>query len=217
MDACTSIMDRLAAADIRPVCVLIIPSGDWTAAHLATLRAWQAAGDVLAAHGWAHVAPPPRTLHHRLHSLLFSRDAAEHLSRTNADLHRIVDAGLQWFAEAGLQPPRLYVPPAWALGDYALSEFDAAPFDFVETLTGIYSVRSKHMTRLPLVGFEADTAIRAWTLRALNAANRILARITGRPLRVAIHPNDLHLRLSDDVQRLLRHRQAVVPLQSLRP
>lgn len=215
MESSTELIDRLSAAGVHPVCILVVPCGDWTPSQIATLHAWQAAGHVLAAHGWTHTSLQPHTLHHRAHSLVFSRDAAEHLGRTGAEVRQIVEAGPRWFRAVGLEPPTLYVPPAWAMGNYALSQFEETPFDWVETLTGIYDVRARRMRRLPLVGFEADTAVRAGTLRALNACNQLMSRLTRRPLRIAIHPNDLRLRLSDDVLRLLTRRHTVAPLSSI--
>ena len=52
---------------------------------------------------------------------------------------------------------------------------------------------------MPLLGFEADTAFRAWSLNLFNRINFVTALTTGRPLRVSIHPQDLQLRLGEQV------------------
>lgn len=190
---------RLSDADIHPLTILIIPAGHWTDAQIETLRAWEVDGHLLAAHGWSHRSRTPRTAYHRLHSCLFSRDVAEHLGSTRAECVEIISRGSQWFTHLGLAPPSMYVPPAWALGPISLDAFDETAYRWVETLTGIYSVRTKRFVRLPLVGFEADTAPRACALRALNLVNTGLAAVTRRPLRIAIHPDDFGLRLADDL------------------
>jgi hypothetical protein len=203
---CAEMVDRLTAAGVPQIAILIIPSGEWPAAQLETLRRWERQGHLLAAHGWTHRGCEPRDVYHRLHSALFSRDAAEHLGRPSAEVMDIVRRGERWFHDAGLQPPRLYVPPAWALGSLPLAQFRATSFRWVETLIGIYDVRAARFRRLPLVGFEADTRLRARALRSSNRANIALARALGRPLRVAVHPHDRSLLLSADLAALIASR-----------
>ena len=203
IDRATAIVDVMVEAGVRDLAILIVPSGVWTDGQLETLRTWERAGHVLGAHGWTHRGIAPSGIYHRLHSALFSRDVAEHLGRTAAEVREIVARGEQWFAEVGLAPPRLYVPPAWALGAMPLSAFGGTSFRCVETLSGIYDVSTTRFRQLPLVGFEADTAFRASALRASNAANHALSRATSRPLRAAVHPHDFDLRLSGDLRRLL--------------
>lgn len=210
-----TIVNRLSAAGVHPLCILIIPSGDWGARQLETLHRWEREGHTLAGHGWSHRSAPPRTIHHRLHSFFFSRDAAEHLGRTHDEVREIVTRSAQWFTSVGLAAPALYVPPAWALGDLPLRSFDQTPFSWVETLTGVYSVRANRFTRLPLVGFEADTRFRAFVLRVLNGMNRFVARATRRPIRVAVHPHDFDLLLSRDLGHLAREEHHVVSLAAL--
>ena len=200
---------------MHPLCILIIPSGEWAPDQLATLRQWQHDGHTLAGHGWSHRSPAPRTIYHRLHSALFSRDAAEHLGRTPAELREVIELGARWFAAAGLAPPALYVPPAWALGDLPLRSFGETTYRWVETLTGIYAVGAHRFIRLPLVGFEADTRFRALALRATNGLNRLLAGVTGRPLRVAVHPHDFELLLAGDLARIVDGPHRAVSLATL--
>ena len=214
-DLAETIVERLSVAGVHPLCILIIPSGDWAPRQLDALRRWERDGHTLAGHGWSHRSAPPRTIHHRLHSFFFSRDAAEHLGRTNAELQEIIQLGARWFASVGLTAPALYVPPAWAIGELPLRSFSETPYRWVETLTGIYSVRAHRFTRLPLVGFEADTRFRARALRGLNGMNRLVARAAGRPIRIAIHPHDFELLLADDLAQLVRGAHRVVSLASL--
>lgn len=200
----TAIAARLATAGIGPFCVLVVPTGEWTGAALDTLRAWAAEGHIIAPHGWTHLAPRPRSLSHRIHSLLLSRDAAEHLGRSRDEIREIVENGVAWFEAAGLPAPTFYVPPAWAMGALPLSEMRGFGFGSVETLTGIWDASRGRTRLLPLVGFEADTRFRAISLRLLNAANTGLARLSGRPLRIGIHPHDGELLLRRDLDRWIR-------------
>ncbi len=215
LDRTAEIVDLLVASGGRSLAILVVPDGDWTSDHLNTLRSWERAGHILAAHGWSHRALPPRGVYHRLHAALLSRDAAEHLGRPRDEVLDIVRRSQAWFTDAGLQPPRLYVPPAWALGALPLSVFDATSFQWVETLTGIYDTKGGRWHRLPLVGFEADTRVRAWSLRVSNAANLALGATLRRPVRVGLHPDDLTLLLAREVRALVSSPHRPVSLAEL--
>jgi predicted deacetylase len=207
-----SIVGMMVDAGVRDLAILIVPSGVWTDEQLETLRRWERDGHTLGAHGWTHRSVKPRELYHRLHSLLISRDVAEHLGRSADDVGAIVRRGEAWFADVGLAPPRLYVPPAWAQGAMPLTAYRDTSFRWVETLTGIYDVSAGRFRRLPLIGFEADTGLRAVTLRAANAVNVALSTASRRPLRVAVHPHDFDLLLSGDLRRMLASRRESLPL-----
>jgi hypothetical protein len=207
----SELVDRLTAAG-RPLSILVVPGGEWRGHQIETLIRWQGQGHVMAAHGWSHRCGTPRTLYHRIHGRLFSRDVAEHLSKSSMEILGIVRRGEQWFGDAGLQPPGLYVPPAWALGDMPLWAFRDTAFRWVETLSGIYDVRADRSHHLPLVGFEADTASRRRLLRLSNRLNWTLGAAARRPVRVAVHPNDLDLLLAADLTRVLES-----PSRSLGP
>lgn len=188
---------------VPPPTLLVVPGAGWDEATLARLQAMADRGCRLAGHGWIHEAVPPRTLKHRLHALLLSRDQAEHLSRPRADLLDRVARCHAWFGERGLPEPELYVPPAWALGALRTADLAALPFRWYEDLAGLVDGASGRRRRLPLVGFEADTAFRKVALRFVNAASVAAGRLTGRPVRVSIHPRDLELLLADDLRALV--------------
>jgi hypothetical protein len=95
----------------------------------------------------------------------------------------------------GLPEPDIYVPPAWALGALTAADLAGLPFLWYESLTGFLAPALGARLVLPLVGFEADTLGRQIGLEAWNRSSVLVARLTGRPVRISIHPNDLHLRL----------------------
>lgn len=185
------------------IVLLVVPGRDWTGADLDWLHSLQQGGYVLAGHGWFHQCASPRGLYHRLHSLMLSRDAAEHLSLDAAAIEELIRANRRWFDEQGLEAPELYVPPAWALGSIPRSTLRQLPFRYYETLTGLYDARRDRFRRLPVVGFEADTPGRARVLRLVNAVQLRLARWLGRPVRVALHPGDAELWLARDLRACL--------------
>ena len=91
-----------------------------------------------------------------------------------------------------------------ALPDAARRALAALPFRYFETLGGVYDARERRFIRLPLVGFEADTAWRAWSLNLFNRANLAMALMAGRSLRVSIDPQDLYYKLGGQVEAWVR-------------
>ena len=200
---CAHLVDLLVEHGVVEVAILVVPAGEWKESQIATLRRWQLDGHLIGLHGWSHRSGAPRGLYHRLHSALLSRDVAEHLGRQGSEVLTLIERGVRWFGEVGLAPPRLYVPPAWALGAVTIADLAAMKFRWVETLIGIHDVKVRRFHVLPLAGFEADTSFRAWSLRASNRTNHLAASVFRRPLRVALHPNDLALALATEARRLI--------------
>lgn len=199
-----SILDVLEEAGVPPCTLLVVPGSDWTEDGVAGLRELVSRGHPLAGHGWVHQCGPDRTLFHRLHGLLLSRDQAEHLSRPRDELLVLVRRCFRWFGEAGLPAPELYVPPAWALGRLGTADLRDLPFRRYEVLGGLVHGDTGRTRRLPLVGFEADTRFREVALRAFNALNVTVARRRALPLRISIHPFDLELLLARQLRALVQ-------------
>lgn len=187
---------------IRPwtgdrIALLVVPGLAWTAAGVDRLRRWEDQGLELAGHGWVHYGKP-KSFYHRLHGLVISRDQAEHLSLSGAQITALIDRGLNWFRDQGLRTPRFYVPPAWALGRIGPERLRETPYRWCEVLQGYLDVVSGRLLRCPLVGFEADTLVRKWALKPFNALSVARARSRRRPLRIGFHPFDLGYHLAED-------------------
>ena len=172
--------------------LLVVPGRNWQPLQLRQMRAWQEQGFLLAGHGWLHEVREIRRLWHRLHSLVLSRRAAEHLSLAEAEIQQLMRDNHAWFAGEGLAPPDLYVPPAWALGKISSQALAETPFRYLEVTSGYIELQSGATRRLPLVGFEADTRLRQLALAISNQANLTLASHK-RWLRISIHPSDCEL------------------------
>lgn len=185
-------LDRLPPAKIT---LLVVPGKDWTTDDIRWLQALAQHGYPLAGHGWSHQAPLPRTLYHLLHSLLLSRNAAEHLSRSERELKQRVYACHHWFQRHDLPIPVLYVPPAWANGKLHWASWDARPFQLLETLQGVTDLDSGIQYNLPLTGYEADTGLRALFLRRFNQQSINRAQRQSQILRIGLHPHDLRYSL----------------------
>jgi predicted deacetylase len=203
LDRVRRIFDRLIAADLAPVTLLVVPGRDWTPEHLRGLRELVDAGAELAGHGWTHEVRRIRGVKHALHSALISRRAGEHLALTRFGILRLMLRNRRWFEQNDLPAPSLYVPPAWAMGPVPDALLRRLPFEVYETTGGVYDARADRFHRLPMAGFETDTAFRAAVVRPFNALNRAWARSSHKPLRFGIHPDDFELRLADDLEAMI--------------
>ncbi|GAB4175446.1 MAG: hypothetical protein Kow0020_11130 [Wenzhouxiangellaceae bacterium] len=210
-----AIFERLQSHGLWPVTLLVVPGLGWSDDELDRLRQMVDAGARLAGHGWRHEAAAIRGFRHRLHSLLLSRNAAEHLALAPRGILRLMLANHRWFVRQALPEPVLYVPPAWAMGPVPRPLLARLPFALYETLSGVWCARTGRMHRLPLAGFEADTAWRAFFVRASNGLNAQWARLAGRPLRLGIHPMDFELRLARDLQAWIESGGEVADYASL--
>lgn len=188
---------------LPPMTLLIVPGRAWSTPHLDRLREWAGNGHELAAHGWRHEVTVRKTLYHRLHGALLSRNVAEHLSLDSREIFELMHRSHQWFVEKKLPLPSLYVPPAWALGHLEPDHLKHLPFEKIEVLRGFLFPASGRLLRLPMVGFEADTPGRALAVRAWNAFQRLQHHLSSRPLRIGLHPYDLNLNLERDLRNLL--------------
>lgn len=201
--AAVTAMLRLLQREIPQLCssqitLLVVPGKPWCRQSLAWLHALARAGHPLAGHGWHHAACRPRTPYHLLHSLLLSRNAAEHLSLSHQALTQLVQNCAGWFLQQGLPLPELYVPPAWAAGKLTPSQWQALPFQQLETLRGVHNLRKQTLQLLPLTGYEADTALRVLMLKRFNRWNLRRADFHKRPVRIALHPFDLQYALAQN-------------------
>jgi hypothetical protein len=193
------ILDLLQGHGVSPVTLLVVPGRAWNDAGLARLRDWQDQGHRLAGHGWSHTVARFGGLAHRLHGSLISRRVAEHLALDAAGISQLIGRCHAWFGERGLEAPTLYVPPAWALGPIGRTALTDLPFTHYEVLTGVISGATGRFAPLPMLGYEADSPLRAWAIRRWNHHNRRRARAAGW-LRIGIHPQDLSLALAADLR-----------------
>ena len=182
---------RLEALSVpaNKVYLLVVPGLAWNAKQLAALQSLQQQGYQLAGHGWYHHIHKKTSLKHYLHSAFISRNVAEHLSLSQAEITDMVNRNFAWFDEQNLAAPQLYVPPAWAMGKMSQAALRQLPFQYYEYSCGLMHAPSGQFKRLPLTGYEAD---RIWRVPVLWGWNKFnshwLAKTAA--LRISIHPYD---------------------------
>ncbi len=200
----TEMVDIFDDLDICNVSLLLIPVSTWEPDQISYIKRLGKKGYQLAGHGWRHHCFGAKDTFHRIHAALFSRNAAEHYScKTPKEIKKIIKQCYRWFKTEGLGCPRYYVAPAWAMGKIVTTELRGLPFRWYEFLSGVYDSRTDRFYRIPLMGFEADTVLRALFLKIFNYLNYRIALIWKRPYRIAIHPNDFNLKLKSDLLALL--------------
>ncbi len=201
MPAVRKTLDQLEQHGLAPVTLLVVPGCDWSRAGIETLRSLERAGYHLAGHGWRHQAERIGGLYHRLHSLFLSRRVAEHLALDEAGIIALINRCHSWFSEQGLRPPALYVPPAWAMGRISLARLrETCPFRLYERFDGVIDSAAERVQSLPLLGYEADSALRAPVLQFWNRWNWRRAQRHLLPIRIGIHPRDIELGLADQLR-----------------
>ena len=201
LDRVERIMAGLPDVCRQNLVLLVVPGLDWSPQQIDRLRSWQQTGLILAGHGWTHHAATLGGWYHRLHSIILSRRAAEHLSLQPDQILALMEKNHAWFAAHNLTAPDYYVPPAWALGPVSTEQIATLPFKYIEFTSGLLHVPDGTTRRLPLLGFEADTALRQGLLTISNGTNLLMGKVLS-PIRISIHPFDHEYRLADQMRRL---------------
>lgn len=199
-------LQQLSRFPAKDICLLIVPGCQWQSKQIQELRAWQEQGYELAGHGWRHQAESISGVYHHLHSQLLSRDVAEHLCLSSRQIATLIQGSYDWFIANELNPPALYVPPAWALGNIRHEDLESLPYQYYETLFGFLDISNRQYWRCPLIGFEARSR---WQGRLLNLFNQIniLSARASRPLRISLHPYDRDYYLGHAIDNILSSAQ----------
>ena len=198
--------------NINKFCILVIPGLKWNKYQIKKLKKWQNDGIEIAAHGWKHSSKLDKSLYHKIHSLMISKNCAEHLSKNKNDIINLIQKSYNWFISNGFKKPKLYVPPAWALGNINKNDINKLNFLYYECTTGL--IHNKKYYFLPLIGFEEKFLIRGIVRKIFNSLNYFMASFTG-VIRIAIHPNDFHLYLKNDIKKYLSKNNETILLHEL--
>lgn len=202
MDKIQHILEWLKSRNVPPGTLLVVPGKDWTEIHLNRFKQYVEEGYTLAAHGWHHHTQPKKILH-RIHSLILSKQVAEHLDLNQQGIFKLLNQSYQWFIQNELPPPSLYVPPAWALGAIDKKTLSKTLYKQIEVTRGLIHLepnKTPQFQSLPLTGYEADSPFRVHFLTKWNQFQQKQAQIKSLPLRISIHPYDLDLPIADQLE-----------------
>lgn len=190
--------------------VLLAVPGPWRGTPLADapelaglLRDAAAAGHEIALHGWEHAARPDdgRALR-RWSGGVAARGAGEFWALSEAEARARIDRGLAALAAAGLSVEG-FVPPGYLASPGTRAALAACGLRywtshfFVHDLAGGTRMPAPSVSHRPaLAGGAVSEAPHRPVLERtgqalIGGASRLLPR-PGRPLRLALHPDDLH-------------------------
>jgi predicted deacetylase len=206
MDKIQYILKWLKERHVPPVTILVVPGKNWSENQLSLLKQFTEEGHTLAAHGWHHHTQAKKILH-RIHSLIISKDVAEHLDLNQQGILELINKSCQWFIQKQLPAPSLYVPPAWALGAINKKTLTKTSVKQIEVTRGVIHLSSSHKPKLqtlPLTGYEADSPFRVCFLSKWNQFQQRQAQNKSLPLRISIHPYDLDLPIAEQLEQQLK-------------
>jgi hypothetical protein len=163
-----------------------------------------ARGDELALHGLCHVdhGPRPQTPLQYLLRRCYTTGEGEFAALGQADAHRRMQRGLDWFALRGW-PVTGFVAPAWLMSAGSWQAVRALPFRYTTTLSHFYRLPHGNGEFAPSLVYSARNASGPWLSTRLNTfLHERMAQVS--LLRLGLHPADARH------PELLRYLQALL-------
>lgn len=141
-------------------------------------------------HGYFHLSLPGEGLGHFVAQKVVSAGEAEFASYDRAQGEERLDAGLAMMRELDL-PLRGFVPPAWARRSWLLPALKARGLDYTEDQLFIHEPSSGARRLCPALNYASRTLGRRLSSAAYARVARLYPR-AGIPVRIALHPADVH-------------------------
>ena len=183
--------------------LLVIP-GAWRGAQMRArddFERWlhdsEAAGHEIALHGWEHVAvddpSAPGSFFERTRSAVRARGCAEFAGLGPVEARRRLELGRAVLHDAGFQP-RGFIPPGWLARESTNAVLADLGFEYTATQWSVIDLLHGARHSIPSTSQRPNSPVTGAAARVnLRLTARWLA--TGRPLRMALHPDDLNDRL----------------------
>lgn len=184
--------------------LLVVP-GPWREPALADapeygaeLRRTAEAGHELALHGWTHTAQPGGTSSRRWTGQIAARGAGEFWTLDAAEARARIDQGLAVLRQAGIEPEG-FVPPGYLASPGAQRALAESGLRYWTSHFGLHDLHAgvRHtvvaLSHRPAMGAAADGrpfGERSGDYLIEHSPQWFTRR--GRPLRLALHPDDLH-------------------------
>lgn len=180
--------------------LLVIP-GPWREPHLTDdaafvrwLDAARSRGHEIVAHGWEHRAVTDPTWRpvavRRIAERLLTRGCAEFAALGQAESVERAQRSMQTLHSIGLRPTG-FVAPGWSMSPAVPQALLAARFDYTVTRLGVVDLRTSRTLPIPAVCHRPDSPLSASAARMVAAVVRDRCR-SGRSIRLALHPADVH-------------------------
>jgi hypothetical protein len=190
------IAEALTRAGAGPYALFVVPRFhgqtpiEADADFLDWLRDEQGRGHEVVLHGLEHRNRRPRRgWQGWFFQSLYTNAEGECYGLSEPAFESLLDAGLEAFRGAGLEPPRGFVAPAWLMPAFAPAVLARHGFGFSETLTRVLLVRRGVSLPSPCHVFSSRSRLR--TVTSVLWCRLTRPRRSRAPwLRVAFHPVD---------------------------
>lgn len=182
--------------------MLVVP-GPWRSPALtdapefgAELRRADDAGHELALHGWSHTAQPGGARSRRLSGQIAARGAGEFWTLDAAEARARINQGLDALRGAGIEPEG-FVPPGYLASPGTRQALAACGLRYWTSHFGVHDLRGgvRHtvvaLSHRPAMGVDGRPLGERGGDYLIERSPQWFTR-RGRPLRLALHPDDLH-------------------------
>jgi len=141
-------------------------------------------------HGYFHRSLPGTGAAHFVAQRVVSAGEAEFASYDRDVGEGWLDAGASMLRELGL-PMRGFVPPAWARRSWLLPSLRSRGLDYCEDQLFVYQPSTGARRLCPALNYASRTLGRRLSSAAYARVGRLYPR-AGVPVRIALHPADVH-------------------------
>jgi hypothetical protein len=209
-------LDQVEARGLRAT-LLVVP-GPWRDERLdgdpafaEWLHAARRGGHELSLHGWEHrgvtmprsvALSPTLTASRRLYGRIAARGCGEFHELGRVEAKQRLRMGRAALAGIGIETVG-FTPPGWLISRDAITALRQLGFRYTTTQWSVHDLQRETTLRIPAVSHRPGSAIAAPAAKVTQGfvAHRVR---TGRPVRIALHPDDLtHPALVAATERML--------------
>lgn len=158
--------------------------------YVAFLRGLSDDGHEIFLHGYFHRSVPGEGVGHFVAQKVVSAGEAEFASYDREVGERRLDEGASMLRALGL-PMRGFVPPAWARRSWLMPALRSRGLDYCEDQLFVYQPSTGARRLCPALNYASRTLGRRLSSAAYARAGRLYPR-AGVPVRIALHPADVH-------------------------
>jgi hypothetical protein len=192
--ACERWIDDLEELGL-PTTMLVVP-GPWKAPAIADdrrfggwVRGCQRRGHEIAQHGWTHTATMRGSRGRRLVGRAVARGCAEFWTLDEDEAARRLCLGRAQLRSEGIEPVG-FVPPGWLASAGAMRSMSALGYRYTTSHTAVIDFATGSRHRAVALSNRTGGSLERPGSALMTRTARLLAS-QGRPVRIALHPEDV--------------------------
>lgn len=195
-ELCRRWIEVLDERNIRAT-LLVVP-GEWNGKSLETSPAFvdwlhevHGRGHEIALHGYHHTSDSRfrTTLQRQLVGTLMARGCEEFWHLPYAEAHRRIRLGQETLQNFGFDPEG-FVAPGWLMSDDTLRALRQSDLKYTTTHTHFIDLTGPYEEKIPSLSQRPNSSLSRIGI-AVNRTAVEAVRLVKKPLRIAIHPNDI--------------------------